>query len=107
MTGPSSLIFLPLGADVVGDEALIESFITSNGKSISFDKLICTPDMSKVSLPCKLSLHISDGMCCSSDHFDALIAPSSLTLPRSFPQALTRAGKILGPKVGEIERESL
>ena len=37
------------GADVVGDEALIESILASNGKAISFDKLICTPEMSKVS----------------------------------------------------------
>ena len=40
--------FLTSGADVVGDEALIESIVASSGKSISFDKLICTPDMNKV-----------------------------------------------------------
>ena len=33
---------------MVGDEALIESIVSSNGKAISFDKLICTPDMNKV-----------------------------------------------------------
>jgi len=46
-SGPDAALAKELGADVVGDEALISEIISSEGRAITFDRLIATPEFMK------------------------------------------------------------